>query len=96
MRKFILLISAVLMFGAANAFVINASTQNLYLGDNNVSCGRYTLSANSRQSDVESFCSVVDSEYQGGTTWLRVQTSELGVIDCAFNSGRLSECFKDN
>jgi hypothetical protein len=96
MRKIFLIVITAFAINLANAIVINANTQNLYLGDNNVSCGRYTLEPNSTQSDVQSFCKVVGSEYANGTMWLRVQTTEVGVVDCSFNSGRLIECFKDN
>ncbi len=96
MRKLILTVFVGAVSGMVNAIVINANTQNLYLGDNNVSCGRITLTNGSRQSDVESFCSVVSSSYQNGIAWLSIQTTELGVVDCAFSCGRLNECFKDN
>ena len=39
MRKLILTVFVGAVSGMVNAIVINANTQNLYLGDNNVSCG---------------------------------------------------------
>lgn len=78
------------------AIVVNAGTQNLYLGNNNVSCGRYIINNSSRQNDVESFCSVIGSAYAEGKLWLRVQTQNLGAVDCSFISGHLYQCFIDN
>lgn len=95
MKAIFSVLLASLCYGAS-AIVINAGNQSLYLGNNNVSCGRYIINNNSRQNDVESFCSIVGSNYANGETWLRVQTQSLGAIDCSFISGHLYQCFIDD
>lgn len=80
-----------------SAIVINPSTQSLYLGNNNVSCGRYTLTDNSRLSDVKSFCSIVGStSASDGKLWLRINTRENGAVDCSFIGDHLNQCFSDD
>lgn len=95
MKKIICGLLFVISSYSSSAVVINAGTQNLYLGNNNVSCGRYIINDNSRQSDVESFCSIVGSAYAEGKYWLRISTQSLGVVDCSFVSGHLYQCFLD-
>lgn len=95
MKKILLVFVA--MFNFADAVVINANTQTLYLGNDNVSCGRYTISNSSKLGDVRSFCSVIGTTpASNGVLWLRIQTEEYGAIDCSFVSGSLSQCYDNN
>lgn len=80
----------------ANAVVINAQTQDLYIG-NGISCGRYTLNQGVPINDVQSFCNVLGSaSYTAGKYWLEIQTQQYGPIECSFIGGKLSQCYKNN
>lgn len=94
--KKLLILGMLMALKMAHAIVINAGNENLYLGNHNVSCGRYTLTDRSRVNEVESFCNILGSSNDGRQFWLRVQTVENGAIDCSFVDGALNQCFVDN
>lgn len=75
----------------------NPEDENLYLGNDNVSCGRYTLVDNSPLISVRSYCTIVqETDNPNGVVQLRIQTDEDGVVDCRFINGTLDECFVDD
>lgn len=79
------------------AVVINYGHQSLFLGDDNVSCGRYTLVNGSSINDVLDYCTVVGRALNSdGETLLRVKTEEAGIVDCYFLNGKLDQCYIDD
>ncbi|AUR52575.1 hypothetical protein [Aquella oligotrophica] len=81
-----------LILGISNTFA-----QSLYLGNNNVSCGRYTLTENSILNDVTNYCTVLNSKTKkNGDVVLKLQTINNGVIKCKFINGQLEKCHSDD
>jgi hypothetical protein len=96
MRK-LLIFFLIMLAGFSNAVVINYGHESLFLGDDNVSCGRYTLVNGSSINDVLNYCTVVGQALNSdGETLLRVKTEEAGIVDCYFLNGKLDQCYIDD
>lgn len=71
--------------------------QSLYLGNNNVSCGRYTLTENSALNDVINYCTILNNKTKkDGDVILKIQTINNGVIKCKFVNNQLEKCHADD
>jgi len=71
--------------------------QSLYLGNNNVSCGRYTLTENSNINDVINYCTILnDKTKRNGNVILKIKTVNSGVVKCKFINGQLDKCHEDD
>ncbi|RTL10679.1 MAG: hypothetical protein EKK54_10260 [Neisseriaceae bacterium] len=79
------------------SFIGLAGAESLYLGNNNVSCGRYTLNPQSSLNDVTNYCNVLESRKgKNGGTVLKIKTETNGVIRCKFVGGQLEKCHTDD
>jgi hypothetical protein len=79
------------------SFIGLANAESLYLGNNNVSCGRYTLNSQSNINDVTNYCNVLESrKAKNGGNVLKIKTATNGVIRCKFISGQLEKCHTDD
>ena len=97
MRNVLILLFIVLARFSSAAVVINYGHESLFLGNDNVSCGRYTLVNGSSINDVLSYCTVVQQALNSdGETLLRVKTEEAGIVDCYFLNGKLDQCYIDD
>ena len=71
--------------------------QSLYLGNNNISCGRYILTENSTLNDVINYCTVLNNKTKkDGDVVLKIQTVNNGIIKCKFINNQLEKCHMDD
>ncbi|MBX9597482.1 MAG: hypothetical protein K2X04_02765 [Burkholderiales bacterium] len=97
MRKLLILSLILLAKFSVAAVVINYGHESLFLGNDNVSCGRYTLVNGSSINDVLNYCTVVGRALNSdGEILLRVKTEEAGIVDCYFLNGKLDQCYIDD
>lgn len=97
MKKILFMLLSLNLFIANAAVVTNSEDENLYLGNDNVSCGRYTLTDGSPLVSVRSYCVVSqESDYADGTANLKIQTDEDGTISCHFINGSLDKCYEND
>ncbi len=71
--------------------------ESLYLGNNNVSCGRYIITETASLDDVNSYCNVLSimSGKKGGEI-VKIQTENSGIIKCKFVNGQLDKCHRND
>lgn len=93
--KLMLIFNAMLLSSAYAAVIVNTGIpENLYLGNGNVSCGRYTLSDDSQLNSVKSYCTISQEiDASDGTVILKIQTTEDGIVSCRFINGDLDKCY---
>lgn len=97
MRNLLIFLVIMLARFSAAAVVINYGHESLFLGDDNVSCGRYTLVNGSPINDVLNYCTVVGRALNSdGETLLRVKTEEAGIVNCYFLNDKLDQCYIDD
>ena len=97
MKTILFMLLSLNLFIANAAVITNSEDENLYLGNDNVSCGRYTLTDGSPLVSVRSYC-VISQEVDNadGSVNLNIQTDEDGTISCHFINGSLDKCYEND
>lgn len=97
MKAWLVILLAVASASAHSVVITHSENENLYLGNDNVSCGRYTLTDGSPLLSVRNYCVVSQEvDYADGTASLKIQTDEDGTIECHFINGGLDKCFEND